>query len=118
MLVVSATAQNVQYRDPANPAREQWQIRTNAGAKSTVILFFDGQKNKIYEETIPGKYIKLTGCNIAKINKTFDQIAGKTMVLNQVKTDPLTSPDCHKLAAGRSKIKSRLEEESALLNRN
>jgi hypothetical protein len=110
--VFCVTAQNIQYRDPAFPEKGHWQIVTDPAANNTVIKFYDGQKNQIYEETISGKYIKLTDRNIARINKTFDQIAGKTMVLAQVKSDPFTSPAFRKLSYRHLKKRSLTEKES------
>jgi len=117
-LVNAANAQNLQYRDPANPARGYWEIVTNATSQNTKIQFYDGDKTKIYEEIISGKYIKLTPQNLTRINKTFDQIADKTMILAQVKAEPLTSPAFRKLTSRQSKKISRIREADKSNNKN
>ncbi len=117
-LTQPAFAQTMQYRDPTNPDRGAWQITTDPGNKNTVIRFFDGNKNQLYEEIIPGKYIKLTNRNIARINQTFDQIVLKSMVATQVKADPLDSPTFRKLSDRQNKKQSRTSTAQASANSN
>lgn len=115
-LIVPASAQDLQYRDPNNPDRGAWQITTDPVTKNTLIRFFDGSKNQLYEEAMAGKYIKLTKRNIARINKAFDQIMLKSTVAAQVKADPLDSPTFRKLSERQNKNQSKTSAYRAFAN--
>ncbi|QMU29666.1 hypothetical protein [Adhaeribacter radiodurans] len=113
ILSIPVLGQERQYRDPLQPEKGHWQIQTNPAANTTVIQFFDGQNQQIYQEKMTGKYIRLTDRNIAKINQLFDQIASKTIVLAQVESEPLSSPAFRKLAFQNNKKQSWRENESS-----
>jgi hypothetical protein len=99
-ITFSAVAQEAHYRDPNNPGKGYWQIYTNAQTRSTSIKFFDSQKYLLYEEVIPGKYIKLTNRNINRINQTFDQITQNNLVVSKIKSDQLPANHTRKSAVG------------------
>lgn len=90
-LTFSVVAQNVQYRDPLQPSKGHWLLLTDAATRTTTIKFFDGQNNLLYEEAIPGKYIKLTNRNINRINQTFDLVTRNDLILSKVKANLLIS---------------------------
>lgn len=112
MLSMPTRGQERQYRDPRQPEKGHWQIQTDPAANYTLIQFYDGQNQPIYQEKITGKYIRLTDRNMAKINQLFDQIASKTIVGAQVASEPLRSAAFRKLTAANHRKQSWQEKES------
>jgi hypothetical protein len=112
------TAQDIHYRDPNNPAKGYWQLFTDAESRTTNVKFFDANQQMLYQEIMPGRFIKLTNRNITRINLVFDQIAGKSMVEKSVKSASLTSADFKKLINRNSKKRYNNVEESTLYKEN
>jgi hypothetical protein len=118
LLSITVTAQDIHYRDPHNPGKGYWLLFTDAANKTTRIKFFNANQQLLYEEVITDGFIKLTDRNIKKINQTFDQIAGKTMVVKKVKSELLTSSDFKDLS-NRNSLKRRNNlEESTISKEN
>jgi hypothetical protein len=52
-----------------------WQVHTDPNSRNTIVQFFDGSNQLLYQETMSKKYIKLSKRNI----RQFDELLGKLM---------------------------------------
>lgn len=52
-----------------------WQVHTDPNSRNTVVQFFDGANNLLYQESMARKYIKLTKRNV----RLFDELLAKLM---------------------------------------
>jgi hypothetical protein len=78
------------------------------------VKFYDANKHLVYEEVIPGKFIKLTGSNINRIHRAFDQVMDRKLVMARVKFSPLASPDFRRLESRNSLKRRSHAEQSAI----
>jgi hypothetical protein len=79
---VSAAAQPaevVAYAAPSQAYVESdkgyWQVHTDPNSRNTVVQFFDGANNLLYQESMARKYVKLTKRNV----RLFDELLAKLM---------------------------------------
>lgn len=52
-----------------------WQVHTDPNSRNTVVQFFDGDNNLLYQESMARKYVKLTKRNV----RLFDNLLAKLM---------------------------------------
>jgi hypothetical protein len=75
----AATAQPVAYVSSPQAYVEAdkgyWQVHTDPNSRNTVVQFFDGANNLLYQESMARKYIKLTKRNV----RLFDELLAKLM---------------------------------------
>jgi hypothetical protein len=102
----TALAQNGEYyRSPVVADKGHWQLSTNYITRSTVIRFYDREERVIYEETLPGKYIKLTEQNMETIDQAFNRLMNNRLVLDEV--TPIALPEANFTASSRAHTLSR-----------
>jgi hypothetical protein len=74
-----AAAQSVAYVSSPQAYVEAdkgyWQVHTDPNSRNTVVQFFDGANNLLYQESMARKYIKLTKRNV----RLFDELLAKLM---------------------------------------
>jgi hypothetical protein len=74
-----AAAQPVAYKaspqDYVESDKGYWQVHTDPNSRNTVVQFFDGANNLLYQESMARKYIKLTKRNV----RLFDALLAKLM---------------------------------------
>lgn len=72
-------AQPVAYKaspqDYVESDKGYWQVHTDPNSRNTVVQFFDGANNLLYQESMARKYIKLTKRNV----RLFDALLAKLM---------------------------------------
>jgi hypothetical protein len=67
-----------------------WQLHTDAVSQSTMVAFYDNHNRIIYQETLPGKHIRLTPKNVRQLDETATRLATKQLVASVVQPDWLT----------------------------
>jgi len=104
------------YQSSLTSDKGHWKLTTNYATRSTVIRFYNHENRVIYEETLPGKYIKLTDRNIETINQTFTRLVESRLVMDEVK--PITLPKENSSAAYQANASSHdfPEEKASVVN--
>ncbi|RRB11512.1 hypothetical protein [Larkinella knui] len=67
-----------------------WQLHTDAISQSTVVAFYDNHNQLIYQETLPGKHIRLTKKNIRRLDQTCSLLATNQLIASTIQPDVLT----------------------------
>jgi hypothetical protein len=81
----TATAQEEAFsRSSRETGNGHWKLFTDADSRSTTITFYDPQERPVYEEVLPGRYVKLTSRNVAILDKACQQICRQTLLLSKV----------------------------------
>ncbi len=97
LLSCTAAATNAQdsaYADTKPSAdKGYWQLKTDAIAQNTTIDFYGRDHQLVYQETIPGQYVKLNKRNRRLLDETTEQLTDNRLLASAIKTTPLiTSP--------------------------
>jgi hypothetical protein len=104
-----ATAQP-DYRSEKEPGKGYWKIQTDYDTRSTVIRFFNARNEPIYQETLLGKYVKLTKRNIRLFDETLDRVVNSQLLASQVKSHDLMASSDVRFA---STVKNYAPEETS-----
>lgn len=87
----------INYIDAANPNQGYWKLHTDHSSRNTIIRLYNNDNELVYEETMPGQYIKLTDKTVSQINETLQLVASNKLILSKVKTyslaDSYRSPE-------------------------
>ena len=92
----SALSTQVQSKTPnitkirSNPVKGTGELTTDYKTKTTTVRFYNRQNQLIYEEAMPGRYVKLTKRNVYEINQAFDRMVDNQLVLATVRPSPWT----------------------------
>ncbi|MVM29094.1 hypothetical protein GO755_03550 [Spirosoma sp. HMF4905] len=70
-------------------SRGYWRLKTQAATRSTLIQFFGPAKELLYEEIIPGKWVKLSRKNQKQFDQLLDQLLAKQLLTNRIETETL-----------------------------
>ncbi|WP_379840607.1 hypothetical protein [Larkinella bovis] len=71
-----------------------WKIQTDYATRSTVIRFYQGSNEPIYQETLHGKYVKLTRRNMRLFDEMLDRVINSHLLASQLRSyDLLASND-------------------------
>ncbi|MGN7887644.1 hypothetical protein [Dyadobacter sp. 22481] len=71
----SADAQSADVQAYVESDKGYWQVHTDPNSRNTVVQFFDGDNNLLYQESMARKYVKLTKRNV----RLFDNLLAKLM---------------------------------------
>ncbi|MGA0555201.1 hypothetical protein ACO2Q8_01010 [Larkinella sp. VNQ87] len=63
-----------------------WKLQTDYATRSTVIQFFNAHNEPVYQETLPGKYVKLTKRNMRLFDEMLDRMVNSHLLASQVKS--------------------------------
>ena len=63
-----------------------WSLYTDPGKRSTTVKFFDQENDLIYQESLAGRYLKLTPQNIRKLNEMHSWYVASQLVSAQVRS--------------------------------
>ncbi|GAB3915956.1 hypothetical protein GCM10028804_01500 [Larkinella terrae] len=76
-----------------------WQLHTDAVSQQTVVAFYDNHNRIIYQETLPGKHIRLTRKNVRRLDQTSRLLANKQLVTSTIQPDRILAqaPDSQML---------------------
>lgn len=93
----SAFAQSdTHYAYPADSSNGYWRLHTDYASRSTVIRFFDANRQLIYQETLRGRYVKLKKRNTRLFDLTLHRLINNQLLSSQVKS--------HELLAGNDRM--------------
>lgn len=71
----SANAQLVAAQSYVESDKGYWQVHTDPNSRNTVVQFFDGSNQLLYQESMARKYVKLSRRNV----RLFDDLLAKLM---------------------------------------
>ncbi|GAB3270231.1 hypothetical protein GCM10027347_40790 [Larkinella harenae] len=71
--------------------RAYWKIQTDATNQKTLIRFFNRWHEPIYQEILPGRYVKLTNRNVRVFDEILDRLTNQQLVSAEVKSYALSS---------------------------
>ena len=66
-----------------------WRLNTQAVTRSTVIQFFGTSKQLLYEEILPGKWVKLSRKNQKQFDRLLEQLLANQLLTSRIKTELL-----------------------------
>jgi hypothetical protein len=82
LLSVNALAQYTQ-------TEPHWRVHTDPNSLTTTVHFFDADQHLIYQESLPGKYFKLTEKNARKLDRILAQKLSQELIASSVKLSEL-----------------------------
>lgn len=94
-------------------AKGYWKVQTDYASRSTVVRFFNDRNEPIYQETLPGKYVKLTKRNIRLFDEMLDRVVNSQLLASQVRSSELLASNDVRFT--RTTPRYELEETSSLL---
>ncbi|RRB07559.1 hypothetical protein [Larkinella rosea] len=84
----AATAQS-DYYARTDSSKAYWKIQTDFSSQQTKIRFFNNQNEPIYQETLSGRYVKLTDRNIRLFDSMLQRLLNNQLLLPEVKSHEL-----------------------------
>lgn len=87
--VESSASPPEQYAQITVPEQGYWRVVTEPDTRSTLVRFFNHDRQIVYEERLSGRYIKLNDRNVAQLDQTLARLTGGNLVAATVKTEPL-----------------------------
>jgi hypothetical protein len=106
-----ATAQP-DYHAGKVPAKGYWKLQTDYATRNTIIRFFNDRDEPVYQETIMGKYIKLTKRNIRLFDEMLNRVVNSELLASQVKAYDLVATNDFSYSSASANYK--LEETPAM----
>lgn len=96
-----------------------WQVHTDPKSRNTIVQFFDGSNQLLYQETMPKKYVKLTKRNVRQFDALLDKLLARELLAGKVKSYDLVAdsrmgfretarPDLESIAASNYSVKTAL----------
>jgi hypothetical protein len=82
--------------------RGYWRLRTDYAKRFTLIEIFTWEKKLVYQERLPGKYLKMSLRNTQFLDQLCDRLLENQLIASQVKSLPLPEeahPDFYRNAA-------------------
>ncbi|GAB3899104.1 hypothetical protein GCM10028803_19640 [Larkinella knui] len=79
------------YRAETNPGKGYWKIQTDYATRNTVIRFFNARHEAVYQETLRGKYVKLTKRNVRLFDEMLNRVVNSELLASQVKAYDLVA---------------------------
>lgn len=94
-----------------------WQVHTDPKSRNTIVQFFDGSNQLLYQETMPKKYIKLNKRNVRQFDGLLGKLMARELLSGKVKSYDLVAdsrmdfreaarPDLESVAAGNNSMKT------------
>ncbi|MFD1143271.1 hypothetical protein ACFQ4C_19240 [Larkinella insperata] len=108
-LSVSAQSEN---QPGTKAAKGYWKIQTDYASRSTVVRFFNDRNEPVYQETLPGKYVKLTKRNIRLFDEMLDRVVNSQLLASQVRSSELLASNDVRFT--RTTPRYELEETSSM----
>lgn len=75
----------------AEPAKGYWQVHTDPNTRSTVVQFFDGSNQLLYQESMSRKYIKLSRRNVRVFDELLARLMDRELLSSKVKSYDLVA---------------------------
>ncbi|GAB3336155.1 hypothetical protein GCM10027299_45890 [Larkinella ripae] len=77
------------YYAKTDSSKAYWKIQTDFSSQNTLIRFFNNRHEPIYQETLPGRYVKLTNRNIRLFDEMLQRLLTNQLVSAEVKSHEL-----------------------------
>ena len=112
VLITPALAQTYVESD-----KGYWQVHTDPNSRNTIVQFFDGSNQLLYQETMPKKYIKLNKRNVRQFDVLLGKLMARELLSGKVKSYDLVAdsrmdfretarPDVEAAAWGNNSLKT------------
>jgi hypothetical protein len=72
-----------------DPDRGYWRLKTQAATRSTLVQFFGLNKQLLYEEILPEKWVKLSRKNQKQFDQLLAQLLANQLLADRIKTEPM-----------------------------
>ncbi|QIP16254.1 hypothetical protein G8759_28250 [Spirosoma aureum] len=72
-----------------DPDRGYWRLKTQAATRSTLVQFFGTNKQLLYEEILPEKWVKLSRKNQKQFDQLLAQLLANQLLADRIKTEPM-----------------------------
>ncbi len=82
---LTARAQS-DYYARTDSSKAYWKLQTDAASQKTMIRFFNQRHELVYQETLSGRYVKLTPRNIRLFDEMLQRLVTNQLVSAQVKS--------------------------------
>ncbi|CCH52470.1 hypothetical protein BN8_01474 [Fibrisoma limi BUZ 3] len=82
-------ATNAHYTYPADSSNGYWRLHTDYASRSTIIRFYDRDRQLIYQETISGRYVKLNKRTVRLFDSMLDRLVNNQLLSAHVRTHEL-----------------------------
>lgn len=105
-----ATAQP-DYHSGADQSKGYWKIQTDYATRNTVIRFFNARNEPIYQETLMGKYVKLTKRNMRLFDEMLNRMVNSELLASQVKSYDLVASNDFSYSSASSSNRYAPEEK-------
>ncbi|MGV3557078.1 hypothetical protein [Larkinella arboricola] len=90
MTSLAASAQS-DYYARTDSTKAYWKLQTDAASQKTLIRFFNHRHEPVYQETLSGRYVKLTPRNIRLFDQMLQRLVTNQLVSAQVKSHELVA---------------------------
>ena len=80
---------SVGISEETESSRGYWRLKTQAATRSTGVQFFGPNGQLLYEEIIPGKWIKLSRKNQKQVDRLLAQLVANQLVTSRIRTELL-----------------------------
>ncbi|WP_155297373.1 hypothetical protein [Spirosoma aerolatum] len=72
-------------------SRGYWRLKTQAASRSTQIQFFGADRRLLYEENLPGQWVRLSRKNRKQFDQLLAQLVANQLLTTRIKTELLPS---------------------------
>lgn len=86
--VVSVHAQS-DYFAKTDSSKPYWKIQTDFASQKTLVRFFNNKHEPIYQETLAGRYVKLTNRNIRLFDSMLERLVTNQLLSAEVRSHEL-----------------------------
>ncbi|MGA0555202.1 hypothetical protein ACO2Q8_01015 [Larkinella sp. VNQ87] len=78
------------YYGHTDSAKPYWKLQTDAATQKTQIRFYNRQHEPIYQETLSGRYVKLTNRNIRVFDEMLQRLLSNQLLAPQLRSHELS----------------------------
>lgn len=90
MLLYAYTAQSqVNQTTRTDSTRGYWRLNTQATSRTTLVQFFGPDKQLLYVENLPEKWVRLSRKNQRQFDQLLEQLLANQLVASRIKTESL-----------------------------
>jgi hypothetical protein len=86
----TAAAQS-DYYSRTDSTKAYWKIQTSFSSQKTMVRFFNSKHELIYQETLSGRYVKLTNRNIRLFDSMLERLMTNQLLSAEVKSHELVA---------------------------
>ncbi|OJW73321.1 MAG: hypothetical protein BGO59_07540 [Spirosoma sp. 48-14] len=81
----------LQPMDEPDSSQGYWRLKTLAASRSTQIQFFGADRQLLYEENLPGQWVRLSRRNRKQFDQLLAQLVANQLLTTRIKTELLPS---------------------------